>query len=112
MARTAVTPQIPTRAGLAPSFTAAIADGHKFANNGRTIARIKNTDGTPKTVTFRFGGTVDGTAITGGKDVTVPATTGDVTTAVWPKDSYDQSDGTVWVDYSAVTGVSIAFLAV
>ena len=112
MPRTQVVAQEPTRAGLTPTFTAAIADGHSFANNGRTFLRFKNTSGSPVVVTVRFGGSVDGTAITGGKAITVPATTGDVTTGVWPKSDYDQPDGQVWIDYASPTGVSVAVLAV
>lgn len=113
MARTAVSLQEPTRAGLTPTFTPAIADGHMFSNNGRTILRFKNT-GSATTATIRFGGSVDGTAISGGKTVTLPGTTGDVITSVWPPSDYNQSDGTVWIDYvgSPPTGVSVAVLAV
>lgn len=111
MARTAVLAQEPTRAGLAPNFTAATADGHSFANNGRMLLRFKNT-GSATTATIRFGGSKDGTAITGGRTVTLPATTGDVITAVWPASDYNQGDGTVWIDYTVPTGVSVAVLAV
>lgn len=110
MARTAIDVQAPTRAGLSPTFTAAIADGHMVSNNGRVLLRIKNT-GAEATVTVRFGGSVDGVPITGGRAITVPATTGDVITAVWPTDDYNQSDGRIWIDYSDPAGVSIAALA-
>lgn len=111
MAREALTLQTPTRAGLTPTFTPAIVDGHSFANNGRVILRFTNTD-VEATITVRFGGSVDGTAISGGRAITVPATTGDVTTAVWPQDDYNQGDGTVWIDYGDPTGVSVAALVV
>jgi hypothetical protein len=113
MARTALTPQTPTRTGTTVTFAAANADGHYFANDGRSFLRIKNTDGSSKTVTVAFGGAKDGVSLaTLGKTITVGATTGDVTTAVWPKDVYDQADGTVYVDYSATTGVTIAVVTV
>lgn len=113
MARQTVTPQTPTRAGLSPTFTAAHTDGHKFSNDGRTVIRVKNTDSTSKTFTVAFGGAKDGVSLaTLGKTVTVAANTGDVITAVWPKDVYDQSDGTVYVDFSATTGVTAAYLSV
>ncbi len=112
MARTSLTPQIPTRAGLAVTFAAANTDGHSFANNGRMILRLKNTNAAARTVTVRFGGSVDGTAITGGKDIIVPALTGDMTTAVYPKGDYDQPDGTVWLDYSATADLTVAVLSV
>lgn len=113
MARISLATQTPARTGTTPSFTAANTDGHYFANDGHTILRIKNSDTTSKTVTVEFGGSKDGVSLaTLGKAITVGANTGDVTTAVWPKDTYDQSDGTVYVDYSATTGVTIAALSV
>jgi hypothetical protein len=111
MARTRLDFQVPTRDGLTPQFTAATTDGHFFSNNGRTVLRFKNT-GAEAVVTIRFGGSRDGIAIDGGREITVPATTGDVTTAVWPTDDYAQSDGTTWIDYPVdPTGLSVAALA-
>ena len=108
MARTNIDAQVMARAGVTPSFTSAIAEGHMFVNNGRRALRIKNTDGSSKTVTVLYGTTVDGQTVPG-KTVTVAATTGDVTTAFWPA-GYNQTDGRVWFDYSAITGVSVAVL--
>ncbi len=108
MPRTDIAPQTTTRAGITPTFTAAIADGHMFGNNGRRYLRVKNTDTTSKTVTVLYGSTVDGQTVPG-KAITVPAATGDVTTAAWPS-AYSQPDGRVWLDYSATTGVSVAVL--
>lgn len=108
MARTEITAQAAVRTGLSPTFTNAFVDGHMFVNNGRRALRIKNTDSSSKTVTVQFGTTVDGQTVPG-KTITVPANTGDVVTDFWPY-SYNQSDGRVYFDYSATTGVSVAVI--
>ncbi|WP_406298066.1 hypothetical protein OG948_21275 [Embleya sp. NBC_00888] len=110
MARTDLTAQTPARTGAATTFTPAIADGHAFANNGRRILRIKNTDATQKTVTVLSPPLGDGRGVDPTL-IVVPATTGDVLTPCWPA-SYNQSTGKVHVDYSAVTGLSIAVIDV
>jgi hypothetical protein len=101
VAYTSVAVQTPTRAGLTPTFTAADGtNGNAVSNNGRTILRFKNTSGSSVTATVNYSTVVDGTAITGGKAITIPATTGDVTTGVWTTD-YTQSDGTLHIDWSS-----------
>jgi hypothetical protein len=111
MARTDIPVQVPTRTGTTITFAA--ADGtnnNSFFNNGNRHLRIKNT-GSTATATIRFGRSLDGVAATNGLAITVPATTGDVTTAVFPVDPYSQADGTVWIDWSATpTGVTIAVI--
>ncbi|MGH3942500.1 MAG: hypothetical protein ACRDTG_28530 [Pseudonocardiaceae bacterium] len=81
-----------------------------FVNNGRRQLQIKNTDATSKTVTVLIPTLVDGQTVPG-KQIVVPATTGDVITPFWPA-TYTQADGRVWLDYSATTGVSIAVIEV
>jgi hypothetical protein len=95
-----------TRAGLAPAFNAADVAGDAFPNDGRTMARWKNTSGAPITVTIAIPQGVDGQT-TPGKVVTVPATTGDMTTDVFPPE-YNNSLGQVTCTYSGVTNLSIA----
>lgn len=114
MPRTAVTAQVPTRAGLTPTFSAAdAANGNSVANDGRTILRIKNAAGASITLTVALAGTQDGISLgTLGKTITVPATTGDVTTAVWPKDAYDQAGGVLYLDWSSGTSVTFCALSV
>ncbi|MFE3197168.1 hypothetical protein [Embleya sp. NPDC059237] len=110
MARADLTVQAVSRAGLTPAFTAAVVDGHMFPNDGRTLLRVKNSDAAAKTVTFAIPATVDGQAVTA-RQVTIPANTGDVVIGPWPA-AYNQASGKVWVDYSAVTGVTVAAVAV
>lgn len=111
MARTDLTVQAPTRAGLAVTLAAANVDGNAFSNNGRRHVRIKNGSGSPVTATFLFGKTIDGVATGEGRDVTVAAGA-EVTTAVWPPDDYNQPTGKVHIDYSSVTTVTVAVVEV
>ena len=106
MARTALTVQDIVRAGLSPSYTAAIADGHSFANNGRVFAHIKNGDAAEKTITIQTPGTVDGLAVAD-RTVTIPASEERMIGPFAPA-QYNQGNGTVYLDYSAVTSVTVA----
>lgn len=111
MARTALTVQSIIRNGLAPSFGAANVDGHAVPNDGKTWIEVKNAGGSPITVTIQTPGTVDGMAVAD-RTVVVPATTGDRMIGPFPPNQYNQisgSDvGTVYVDFSAVTSVTVA----
>jgi hypothetical protein len=109
MARVALTPEVAnSQTTLTPTFVAAIADGHMAVNDGRTKIRVKNTDGSSKTVTVLIPRTLAGVAaVNGGRQHTVPATTGDVEIGPFPPE-YTQSDGRVWWNYSATTGVTVA----
>lgn len=109
MARTDLTAQAISRAGLAPAFAAANVDGHSWANNGRQFLYVKNAAGAPITVTFPIPVTVDGQAVAS-KTVSVPATTGERLIGPFPA-QYQQADGDVWVDFSAVTSVTVALLS-
>lgn len=108
MARTDLTPQNVSRSGVAPSFAAANVDGHSWANNGRQLLYVKNTAGSPVTVTFPIPVTVDGQAVAS-KTVSVPATTGERLIGPFPT-QYNQADGDAWVDFSSVTNVTVALL--
>ena len=114
MARTALNAEtINSQTTRTPTFTAAIADGHMVKNDGLTFLRVKNTDGSSKTVTVLIPETLAGVAAAnGGRQHTVPATTGDVTIGPFPDEYTQPSDGRVWFDYSATTGVSVAVLKV
>ena len=113
MSYTSVTAQPITRAGLSPTFVAAPAtgagNGISFSNNGRRYLRIKNAGGTACVVTVNVGATVDGNVVAG-KTFTVPITTGDVIAGPWPPGDYNAGDGTVTVDFSFVTSVTVAVL--
>lgn len=111
MAFSNLTPQVPTRAGTTITFASADGvNGNSFSNNGRRILRFKNS-GSETTATVLFGKTIDGIDTEAGRDITIPATSGDITTAVWPSD-YTQPDGKVHITYSSATGVTVAVIEV
>jgi hypothetical protein len=115
MARTDISAvQAVTTAGITPTFDAANASGGQmFANNGRRILRVKNGSGSAVTVTVNIPATLDGVApANGGKQITVPATTGDMVIGPFPSTTYNQADGKVYVDFSAATSVTLAVLEV
>jgi hypothetical protein len=108
MARTALAVQDVTRAGLNPAYTAANVDGHSIENNGLVALHIK-TVATPCTVTIQTPGTVDGQAIA---DRTVAlGASAERIIGPFPPRQYNQPTGDgVWVDFSAVTAVTVAAL--
>lgn len=112
MARLELTPQQPTRAGMTVTFAAAnMPDGNKVSNNGRRQLRIKNS-GAEDTVTVLFGKSLDGVVLTQGKTITIPATTGDITTGTWPVDEYNQADGSLYINYATGSGLTVAVIDV
>jgi hypothetical protein len=88
------------------TLTAAAAGGDQFQNDGKTLLRIKNADGSGMTATVTAQtacnyGTVHSTT------VTVGATTGDVLAGPFDPAIYNNSSGYVVVTYSAVTSVTV-----
>ena len=107
MARTALTAQSLTSVGMTPAYASADnANGENFSNNGRRVLHVKNTGGGSCTVTVAISATVDGIAATN-RTVTVAATTGDRLIGPFPS-VYNQTDGSINVDYSTGTGVTRA----
>ena len=119
MARTLITPQSLGSGGVEPTFTAAIADGHKVPNNGRMILYVKNADAASRTITVKTPGSVDGNLAIPDRDVAVPAgeerVIGPLDTGVY--NMRDDADAVteremVYVDYSATANVTIAALKI
>lgn len=110
MAYTALTLLTAARAGVSiadAALTAAVAGGHSFVNDGATILLLQNTNAATRTITITSAQTVDGLAVAD-VSITLAATTGRLLTAYFPRTVYNQSDGTVLVDYSATAGVLVA----
>ena len=110
MARATLTPLVSDRDGVSvadAAMTAAVADGHSFVNDGRTVLLIQNTNGATRTITVQTPGTVDGLAVAD-LTITVAATTGRLMTATFPKSVYNQNGGVVYLDYSATAGLLVA----
>jgi len=108
MARTVLAVQDVVRAGLNPVYSAANVDGHSIQNDGRTALHVK-TGATPCTVTFQTPGTVDGLAVAD-RTVALGATEERII-GPFPPTQYNQPTGDgVYVDFSAVTSVTVAAL--
>ncbi len=112
MARTAITEQQITSAGLEATYVAANADGNKFNNTDRTLFHVKNGGGGDVTLTFQTPGTVDGLAIA---ERTVVCTAGEERFWRGQPSIYNQPTtdaGMVYVDYSGVVSVTVAALVI
>jgi hypothetical protein len=116
MAYTALTLLVASRSGISiadAAMTPAVAGGHSFVNDGNTILAFLSTNAASRTITIQTPNTVDGLAIA---DLTITLGIGSVTavrvlTSRFPRSVYNQTDGTVLIDYSA-TGVSVAAIQV
>lgn len=106
MARADLTVQEISRSGLNPSYTAAATDGHSVENTGREFIHVKNGSGSSVTVTIQTPGTVDGLAVAD-RTVAVPAS-GERMIGPFAPGDYNQDDDAIYVDYSAITTVTIA----
>lgn len=104
------------RSGLSiadAALVAAAAGGNSFVNDGAVLIALLNTSSATVTVTIAAPNLVDtyaGLATAGEPIVLGPGnvTAVRVLTPTWPRTIYNQSDGTVHIDYSAVTNVKVA----
>lgn len=106
MARTDLTPQLPSATGIVPTFAAAPALGSQFRNSGRSILHVKNGGGVSIDVTIPTPGTVDGLALA--DQIVAVAAGAEKLISVRNRETYKQADGYTYVDYSAVTSVTVA----
>lgn len=92
--------------GTDVGFVSASSGGDKFSNNGRILFLVKNGDSSSKDVTFTTSIEVEGESVSD-KTVTVAA---GATRIFGPFDQqvYNDSNGQVVVNYSAVTSVEVA----
>ncbi len=106
MARIPLTVQEINRLGIIPAFVAANATGgNSVPNDGRTYMEVVLT-GTATNITISIPATVDGQAVA--SRVIAGTGTNRYKIGPFPPTNYTQSsDGTVWVDFSVVTGVTI-----
>lgn len=104
------------RAGLSiadAALVAAAAAGNSFVNDGNVLVALLNTSAATVTVTVsapNFQDTYGQLAVAGLSIVLGPGnvTAVRILTPVFPRTVYNQSDGTVHLDYSAVTNVKVA----
>lgn len=105
MARTALTPQVPTAAGITPTYSAANVDGHSFRNSGRSILLVKNGSGASINVTVETPGTADGLNLPD-MVVAVPAAA-ERMISLRNINLYKQANGDTNINFSAVTSVTV-----
>lgn len=110
MARSALTVLTPVVTGLDPAHAAANVDGNSVPGTADIIVEVVNGAGAPITVTVPTPATVGGLAITDGGG-TVPAG-GRRWFGPFRADLFNQADGTVSIDYSAVTSVTVTAIRV
>lgn len=105
MARTALTAQQIDLVGLNPVLSAANVAGHSVANDPRTYVEVKNSDTLSMTVSIPTPMTVNGLAVTD-RTVTIPSgQTRKIGIRGAPE--YLQADGTIYIDFSSVTSVTV-----
>ena len=93
--------------GLAATHTAPSSTELSIPNNdGRIFLDVKNTGDTTQTVTVQTPGSVAGLDI---EDLvaTVAPTTGDIMVGPFPPSVFNQSNGSVYVDLSATTTMTV-----
>lgn len=114
MARSALAVQAIVIAGLEPAFTAANVDGHSVQNDGRTVLYVKNGSVGSVDVTIQTPGAVGGNAIAD-RVIAVPAGEDRIIGTFAPS-VYNRGGSTdahsIYVDFSAVTTVTVAALRV
>lgn len=111
MARTVLTKQAIVQAGLTPALAAANVDGHYFEGSGTVYLEVKNAAGAPIDVTVQTPAVVAGLAVAD-LVVTIPATTGQkkigpFNTRAFNRPAGGSDAGLVYVDFSAVTSVTV-----
>lgn len=110
MARTSITPQKATSVGPTVTFEPANVAGNSFAPARGRALHVRNGSGSSITVTVPTPGTTaDGLAIAD-RTVTVAAGAHAVFAPGSSAGVYGQVDGSVNVDYSAVTTVTVALV--
>lgn len=112
MPRTVLTVQAPGIAGATTTRNSGDqANGNSFVWPGvPVIITVLNTNGSARNLTLKANGNTPGGLNLSDKVYNIPATTGDKTIALADATSIVQSDGSVYLDWDAVTGVTIAIV--
>ncbi len=113
MPRVALATQTVTDAGVAPTYVAANTDGHSVPNGRQVILHVRYSDaaaGAPASmnVTLVTPGNVGGLDIAD-RAISIPNSTTD-SRFIALAGPYEQGDRSVHVNYSSITGVTVAAL--
>lgn len=111
MARSALSVQEMDSGGLDVALEAANVDGNSFPNTGREVLKVVNNDASGITVTLQTPKQVAGLDVAE-ETISVPAAGTRYIGRLKPRDLYNQSDGHVYVDYSAVANVEVGVFRV
>ena len=112
MARTDIEVQPMSRSGngLTPIYEAVDQlNGMAFLNTGREFVHCKNLNAAPRNLTALTPGSVDALAVAD-LVATIPADNGDKMIGPFPPSVYNQSDGKVYLDFSAGADMTIAVI--
>jgi hypothetical protein len=110
MPRTAITAQAITAAGVAATYEPANVLGNSYALVPSRVLHVKNGGGSSITVTIPSTQSVEGLAV---PNRTITVTNGtDKFISLGASGAHRQTDGSVNVDYSGVTSVTVAVLDV
>lgn len=108
-----LTPQVASRAGLAPVYTAVNAtDTIAQAGGAVTFLHVKNANASPTVVTIVDGGKTPAGSAATNPTVTVPASTGDRMIGPLPNILADTTTGLLSVQYSVTASVTAALIQV
>lgn len=115
MARTALVSQPVVDEGIVPAYTAANVDGHTIDGGGDVILHVKNGSAASINVTIQTAATQDGLAVA--EQVVAIAAGAEKFIGPFNPSTYDRASGAtdagkVYVDFSAVTTVTLAALGV
>jgi hypothetical protein len=111
MARVSLARQQLSDTGLTAAYSPAVAEGHAVENNGKVILHIRNDGEGDLTVTILSGYVRAGLKLADRVVTVGPGKS--MFIGPFAPDIYNQSDGgagQVYVDYSAVEGVTVAAL--
>lgn len=117
MARTALVPVSAVDIGIATPFTAANVAGHSIPGGGDTLLLVNNASGSPINVTVQTPAT-EGTAGLAVAEQIVAVAAGTIATigrfnpTLYDRPSGGSDPGLVYVDFSAVTSVTVAAITV
>lgn len=101
-----------TTAGLAATYTTAVAAGDEFPNDGHTLIHVKESAGLAKTITLasQVAPVPVGMQLA---NVTLEVTAnGEAFSGFFNQAAYNDSSGMVQVSYSTNTGITIAAISV
>ena len=112
MARSALSIQEISAAGLVATYSAANVDGNSILNTSKEdiCLHVKNGGGGSINVTLQTPASSHGEPIA--ERVVAVAAAAETFFGPFNRDVFNQSDGSVYVDYSGVTSVTVAVLRV